>query len=209
MTVDAWLAEYGEASGKRLIYVHGDDMKGTSLTLLQARGIEAIQLEGAFDLHFIQFLEQKSEDVKWVRADAVLGDLLTRTEDSAGVVDADGRTLEQRVEERFREAIGEDGPPVKVVRLDTEDVSALLISGEEERRMAQWSSMWGQGMAMPEQRTLLVHRDHPLVSRALSETGEQGRDICRHIYDLARLSVGALPPDALPAFISRSQSLLL
>ncbi|MEB3298966.1 MAG: molecular chaperone HtpG [Candidatus Sericytochromatia bacterium] len=208
LSPEDWLERFGERTSGKLVYVMGDDLKSTTRTLLEAKGIEALQLEGPFDLHFIQFLEGKHADRKWVRADAILGDLLARTEGKTSVVDAEGKTREERVRELFHAALGEQAPEMKVVPLEAGEVSALMVSDEEGRRMQQFASMWGQDGRLSAPRTMLVNVDHPLVLRALERGGAEGQDICRHIHDLARLSVGELPPDNLAAFVRRAQDLI-
>ncbi|MBM3259026.1 MAG: molecular chaperone HtpG [Candidatus Sericytochromatia bacterium] len=203
-----WLGQYGEKTQGKLVYVLGEDLKGTTRSLLEDKGIHAVHLEGPFDVHFIQFLEGKNPERRWVRADAVLGDLLARETEDAGVVDAEGKTRDVRIAELFQGALGEAAPGVKVVSLDAAEVSALLVSDEEGRRMQQFASLWGQDDRAGQERTLLVNRDHPLVQRALDAQAETGQKLCRHVYDLARLAVGDLPPYDLQAFIKRAQDLI-
>lgn len=203
-----WLARYGDKTQGKIVYVLGEDLKGTTRSLLESKDIHAVHLEGPFDVHFIQFLEGKQPEQRWVRADAVLGDLLARESDDPGVVDANGLTRDDRIVARFRIALGEAAPEMKVVSLDAAEVSALLVSDEEARRLQQFASLWGQDERASGDRTLLLNRDHPLVQRALDAEEAAGVELSRHVYDLARLAVGDLPPYDLQAFIRRAQDLL-
>ena len=75
---------------------------------------------------------------------------------------------------------------------------------------------------LPDHHVLLVNRRHPLVegllklksgsvlvgSTGTSPTEALAKDLSRHIYDMARLSVGGLEPNELAGFQNRSSALM-
>ena len=75
---------------------------------------------------------------------------------------------------------------------------------------------------LPEHHVLLINKNHPLVSGLIKLksssiiTGKEeqspnevlSKDIARHLYDIARLSIGGLDPKSIADFQNRSSDLM-
>jgi molecular chaperone HtpG len=58
--------------------------------------------------------------------------------------------------------------------------------------------------------TLVLNANHPLVKYVLDhKEGENASLICEQLYDLASLSHGALSPERMTKFVSRSNEIML
>jgi molecular chaperone HtpG len=92
------------------------------------------------------------------------------------------------------------------------------------RRINDMGALMEQRLpGLPEHHVLLVNRRHPLVEGLLklsagavlttpggggSPTRQLATDLGRHIYEMARLSVGGLEPNQLAGFQQRSCDLM-
>lgn len=138
----------------------------------RAKGYDVLLLDGQLDIHFINHLEQKNADHKYLRVDADVIEKLIQKEDARS---SDWSEEEQNeVRPVFTsqlpkdngmflvnlEALGEDNDPVVVTR------------SEFMRRMKEMAAM-NPGMnfygAMGDQYTLVVNTDHSLVKKVLEE----------------------------------------
>ena len=75
---------------------------------------------------------------------------------------------------------------------------------------------------LPDHHVLLINKDHPLVQGLIklnsssiiigsgksSSNKELSEDIARHLYDIAKLSIGGMEPKALGEFQNRSSELM-
>jgi molecular chaperone HtpG len=102
--------------------------------------------------------------------------------------------------------------------------AALILLPEQMRRMNDLGALMEQRLpGLPEHHVLLVNRRHPLVEGLLnlssgailtgatggpSPTQQLADDLSRHIYEMARLSVGGLEPNQLAGFQARSTDLM-
>ncbi len=138
----------------------------------RAKGYDVLLLDGQLDTHFINHLEQKNADHKYLRVDS---DVLEKLIQKEEVRKTDWSEEEQNeVRPVFTsqlpkdngmflvnfEALGEDNDPVVVTR------------SEFMRRMKEMAAM-NPGMnfygAMGDQYTLVVNTDHSLVKKVLEE----------------------------------------
>ncbi|MDB5100245.1 MAG: molecular chaperone HtpG, partial [Cyanobacteria bacterium RYN_339] len=207
------LADYAERNNEkqkgRVYYAEAGDAQATYLQLFKAQGLEALLTHSVLDSHFIQFLEQKQPELRWTRVDAAVNEHLVETDESAKVVDAEGKTSDDRLKELVAAALHDDNLEVQVQALKTRDVSGLITQSEQERRMKEMSALWQKSIDLPSRKTLVLNSNSPVVQRLLSTTDAgQREDLASHIYDLARLAHEGLKGEELAKFIARSHRLI-
>ncbi len=208
-TLDEYLARNREKHPNHVYYVSAADQQATYLQLFKSEGMEALLLPSVLDTHFIHVMEGK-EDIRWSRVDSGVSDHLVEKSDASRIVDAQGKTLDDRVKERFEQALKEADLEIKVARLKSPDVPAIVVESEYERRFKELSASIGREIPHTGRRTLVVNSANPLVERALQAmTPDRSDDLCRHVLDLARLAHEGLQGEALAEFVARSQRLLL
>ncbi len=209
-TLDDYLARNKEKHPNQIYYASASDQQATYLQLFKEEGMEALLLPSLLDTHFIHFMESKDE-VRWSRVDSTVSDHLVDKSDHSRVVDAQGKTLDDKIQERFEKVLGNPGLAIKVARLKSADVPAIVVESEYSRRFKEMSAMMGRDLlAGPTPRTLVVNSASPLVERAMqAEDPARAEELMAHLYDLARLAHEGLQGDELTRFIARSQRLLL
>lgn len=208
--IDDYLERNKDKHPKEIYYASASDQQATYLQLFKEEGMEALLLPSLLDTHFIHFLESKGE-VRWSRVDSSVSDHLVDKSDHSRVVDAQGKTLDDRIQDRFEKALGMPGLTIKAARLKSADVPAIVVESEYSRRFKEMAAMMGQqATAGPTPRTLVVNSASPLVERVLQgDDPARSDELAAHLYDLARLAHEGLQGDELTRFIARSQRLLL
>lgn len=209
-TLDDYLARNKDRHPRQIYYASASDKQATYLQLFKQEGMEALLLPSLLDTHFIHFLESK-EDVRFNRVDSSISDHLVDKSDRSKIVDAQGKTLDDRLKERFEKALGIPNLTIKVARLKSADVPAIVVESEYSRRFKEMSALMGQVPAAgPTPRTLVVNSANPLVERVLQgDDPARSDELAQHLYDLARLAHEGLQGEELTRFIARSQRLLI
>ena len=156
----------------KVVFLYATDVKEqyTYMETAKGKGYDVLLMDGQLDTHFINHLEQKNSDHRFVRVDSDVIDKLIPKEETKEV------TLSHEEQEELRavftsqlpkeegmfmvnfEAMGENGDPVIVTR------------SEFMRRMKEMAAMNpGMGFygAMGDQYTLVVNTDHKLVNTIL------------------------------------------
>jgi molecular chaperone HtpG len=211
VTIPEYLVRNGEKAAGKVFYAEAGDAQATYLKLFEAEGLEAVYTYGLIDAHFIHYLESKDREVRWVRVDAAARDHLVATDDNAAkILDADGKTVDERLKAVAEAALVDKGVQIDVQSLKRDDVSGLITQNEQERRMNEMSAMWkGSGIDIPVRKTLLLNANSAVVKKLLDTPDPgQAKELAEHVYDLARLAHEGLQGDDLAAFIARSHKLL-
>lgn len=211
-TLKDYLERNRDRHKDKVFYVSDEKQQAQYIKLFRDQGMEAVILNALIDNHFIQFLEMKESGVKFLRIDSDLSDTLKDSE--AGEVSSDFR---QKLETMFKESLGDEKLKISVEALKAQTPAMILLS-EYPRRMQEMSRMFGMpGMdassMFPDERTLVLNRNSALIealTRMYDDSSKKDdvKLICQHVYDLAMLSHKQLEPDAMMAFVNRSNRLL-
>lgn len=148
----------------------------TYIETARAKGYDVLLMDGQLDTHFINHLEQKNNDHKYLRVDSDVIDKLIQKADARRSDLSEGEQEELRPVFSSQlpkdngmffvnfEALGEDSDPVVVTR------------SEFMRRMKEMAAM-NPGMGfygvMGDQYTLVVNTDHRLVKSVLEDEKQE------------------------------------
>lgn len=185
-------------------YVSDTVQQAQYIEMFKKQNIEAVILPAMIDSPFISFVESKNSDVKFKRIDSSLASSLTN----------ESKEKSEELTELFKKAIGDDKLKIEVVALKEEEVPAVLLVGEDGRRLQEMSRIYGSmGMPadmFPSDVTLSVNASSRLIE-LLTENKEDAQistAICKQIYDMARLAQAPLSGDSLSEFIKRSGDIM-
>ncbi|WP_292269021.1 molecular chaperone HtpG [Butyricimonas sp.] len=171
----------------KVVFLYATDEKEqyTYIEAAKGKGYDVLLMDGQLDTHFINHLEQKNAEHRFVRVDSDVIDKLIPKEDAKEVA------LSHEEQEELRavfssqlpkdggmfmvnfEAMGENGDPVIVTR------------SEFMRRMKDMAAMNpGMGFygAMGDQYTLVVNTDHKLVNDILENEKNEMQAKLEPIY---------------------------
>ena len=192
----------------KLYYVTDEVQQSQYINMFKEQGMDAVLLKHNIDSAFISHVEQKHEDVKFLRIDADVTESM-REEISEEELKEEKDTLT----EVFRKALGRENLEVKVEKLKNENISSMMTLSEENRRMQDMMKMYGMGGMDPSmfggQETLVLNANNKLVQYIFeNKDSEHVPMICGQLYDLAMLSHKQLAPEQMTKFIARSNEIL-
>ena len=201
-----------EPEKTRIFYVTDEVQQSQYINMFKAQGQDAIILTHNIDSAFITYLEQKHQEVQFLRIDADVHDSL-KDEVAEDEKEAFQKTAESLVE-IFRKELGNDKLEVKVEKLKDDKVASMAVLSEENRRMQEMMKMYGMSGMDPSmfgsQATLVLNANHPLVQFLVEHKRSKNVPvICKQLYDLAMLAHKPLNPEEMTAFISRSNEIMM
>ncbi len=210
-------SERGEDSNKEekktsIYYVTDEVQQSQYINMFKAQGQDAIILTHNIDSAFVTYLEQKHQDVQFLRIDADVHESL-KDEVAEDEKEAFQKTTDSLVE-IFRKELGNDKLDVKVEKLKDDKVASMAVLSEQERRMAEMMKMYGMSGMDPSmfgtQATLILNANHPLVQFLVEHKRSKNVPIiCKQLYDLAMLAHKPLSPEEMTAFVQRSNDIMM
>ncbi len=201
------LKEYGDRNykdDKKIIFYTSDPKRQAQMVkLYKDQDTDVVVLDTLIDNNFISFMEYGGkEGMTFKRVDASMEGLT-----EAGESDEDTR---KALEEKFRKALKQNDLTVKLEKFRTGELPAMITVEEQSRRFSEMAKQWGNGMAMPEQRALVLNAAHPLIEylKTADADSDMTEMVCNQVLDLAEMSRQTLDPERMVAFLSRSNKLL-
>lgn len=210
------LSEYKEKHAPiipdKIYYTSDQVQQAQYIQMLEAHQVDTVIMDHSIDNPFISLLESEKENTQFVRVDGDLTDLLKETTtDSEETLKAD----EEKITQAFRVALHMDQLKVKVESLKNDEVAGMIILDENNRRMQEMMKLYGMGgmdpNMFPSEETLVLNKKHPLIQYILtSDTTDSDLHnmVMAQVYDLAVMSHKPMTPEAMNAFIRRSNDLM-
>ena len=190
---------------KDVYYVSDEKQQAQYINMFKQQGLDALVLPTLIDTHFISFIEMKQNDIHFHRIDS---DLAAAGDDKASEEESD-----KALAEDVKKIIGDDSLKVEVRSLKDSEVPAVILLGEQSRRMQEMYRSYGQQMAgmadmFKEEYTFVLNKSNALIEKLESLGDEDKKLLTEHIYDLARISHSPLTGEQMTAFVERSNKLL-
>ncbi|MEE1356645.1 MAG: molecular chaperone HtpG [Clostridia bacterium] len=204
------LAEYLEAAKEKhegkVFYATNTTAQAQYISMLESEGILCAVFDKMIDTQFISMLESENENVKFMRVDSDISDILRAKE---------GGEENERLTALFRKVSANEKLSVKIEHLKDAKLPAMLILDEQSRRLDDMMKMYraaGEGMGadtFAPQATLLLNLDCPTVcSLDKQEPSDREKAVARQIYMLALLSQRGLSGEELKEFLASSYDIL-
>ena len=207
---DAGAAE-GEPEDKRKTIFYVTDMQQQSqyINLFREQGMNAVVLDHTIDNSFITQLEQRNQDYKFLRIDADLTENLVEE-----ASEEDLKAAQDALSALFKKACGKDNLTVKVEKFKNKDISSMLTVSEESRRMQEMMKMYNMYGMDPSMfggdETLVLNVDNDLVKYMFEHADVENVEMfAQQLYDLACLANKPLAPEAMTAFVARSNKIMM
>ena len=154
-------------------------------------------MPGLIDATFVQFLESKFSDVKFMSIDSVTPDSFKSEETGADA---------EKTKKLFAEFLPKD-TEIETQSLKSKEVPALVMIDEYARRMRMISAAMG-GTDFPDKKRLMINLNNPLIESLADMDKEKAEMVINQIYDLARMESEPLGAEDLEKFIKRSVEML-
>ncbi len=199
---------------KTVYYVTDVQQQSQYINMFREEGLDAVVLTHNIDQPFINQLESKMEDVKFMRIDADITDSskVEASEDDRKKTEKDEKTLTKL----FHKALSNDKLTIKLEALKNANISSVLTVSEESRRMQDMMKMYSMGGAMDmsmfgsEGETLVLNSNNDLVKFLLeNKKGDDAEMFASQLYDLAVLANRPLSAEAMTKFVARSNEIMM
>ena len=197
----------GEPKKDTVYYVTDEKQQSQYINMFKENGIDALIMTHNIDQPFISQLEYENKDVKFQRIDADLTDSFTEGGE-------DITALNDELSELFKKALGKEKLEVKVEKIKSEKISAMITLSEESRRMQDMMKMYRMSGMNDDMfaggEKLVLNANHPLVKYlGANKESEHTNMLCEQLYDLAMLAHKPLEPEAMTRFVERSNEIML
>ena len=205
LTLDEYLDGKEE---KDVYYVSDPQTQSQYINMFKNQGLNAVVLPSMMDTHFISLVEMKQTGVKFKRIDSAINDISDNTEK-----DDSTKEQEEKLIEKFKNEIKDDTLKIEVQSLKDDSIPAVILLGEQSRRMQEMYKAYGQQMAgmadmFHDEFTLVLNSNNSLIKKIDTLNNEDANLVIDHIYDLAKISHSPLPAEQMTKFIERSNKLL-
>lgn len=207
-----------------LIYLYSNNRQEqySYINIAKEKGYDVLLLDGQLDVHLAGMLEGKFEKSQFVRVDSDIVDNLIKKEELSDI------SLTEEEKEKLNSAFKSQLPSIDKAEF-TVDYKALaensqpiqITQSEYMRRMKEMAEMQ-TGMsfygAMPDQYTMVVNTNHPLIKEIMTSIEGKDKDstdkyasensTLKQLVDLALLSNNMLKGESLSNFIKRSTEIV-
>lgn len=201
-----YLEKNKETTPHKVFYVSDKNQQSQYIKMFKENDLSAVYLEHSIDNAFISHMERENSEVKFARIDSDIADTLKG--------ETTDKTHEEKLSELFKKALNKDTLKLTVENMKSKTIPSMILISEESRRMQEMMKMYnmgGMGMnPLGDEVTLVLNQNHPLIDTlSHKDLSEENRTLlCLHLYDLAMLANQTLSPDAMHAFLERSNKLL-
>ncbi|MBE5846781.1 MAG: molecular chaperone HtpG [Lachnospiraceae bacterium] len=203
-----------EKKEKIIYYVTDEQQQGQYIQMFRQAKMDAVILTHNIDQPFVSQLEAKNEGIKFMRIDADLTDTFKSKTSKKAQEELEKKAGE--IGDIFKKALKKDKLKVSVEKLKNKKIASMITLSEQTRRMQDMMKMYsmpGMGGDMfggDEGETLILNSAHPLVEYILEhQKGDNTKMICEQLYDLAKLQHAPLAPEAMAAFVARSNDIMM
>ncbi len=193
---------------KDVYYVSDPDTQSQYVNMFKNQGLNAFTLPSMMDTHFISLIEMKESGVKFKRIDSAINDISDTDEKDDSAKEHDDKLIE-----KFKNEINDETLKIEVQSLKDASVPAVILLGEQSRRMREMYRAYGQQMAgmadmFKDEFTLVLNSNNTLIQKLDTLSDEDANLMIDHVYDLAKISHSPLNADQMTKFIERSNKLL-
>ncbi|MCF8295603.1 MAG: molecular chaperone HtpG [Bacteroidales bacterium] len=158
---------------KVILYASDKTAQYSYMQAAKEKAYDVLIMDGQLDAHFINHMEQKAENVSFVRVDSNIVEKLIEKDDALAT------TLPQQEQDElsplFTANLENDKQnfSVQFEDLSEQDAPMIITQSEWMRRMKDMSAMSGGAYSfygeMPDSYTLVVNTAHPLIKKLIEE----------------------------------------
>ncbi len=192
----------------KYVFIYTNDPENHNLQIKAAKdkGYDVLWLSDVIDPHFIQMLEQKLEDVRFVRVDSESVEHLIDKDESLESV------LSEKDQEKVKtlfEKINDQSGVIELKALSPDAPPVSIIKPEFFRRMQDMQQLQGNPMGSMggmDFFNIVINTNHPLIAEKLLKMRkeEKKEGFAKYLVDLAMLSQNMLKGERMTDFVQRS-----
>jgi molecular chaperone HtpG len=209
VTIDEYLLAAKEKHEGKVYYTNDIGQQIQSISMLRNEGIDVAVFDLVVDAQYLAALEHYRSDVKFIRVDAGITDIMKEE------FPEEKPSLSDNVIETFKKVSADETLTVTLESLKNENVPAILSVSEESRRMQDMMKLYALGGdnmgAFPLEYTLTLNHSSPLCQKLLSminDSNTQSELFASYIFKLALLSHRKLSAAELNDFLADCYKIL-
>ena len=194
--------ENREPAKKNIYYATDANAQSYYISLFKSKGYEVLLCDTLVDSNYLQFLEDKNENIRFLRVDADFTDINA------------GGEADKSLEKLFKKAVGSDKLTVKFAALGENDAPALITVNEDSRRISDMMRVYRMGGSggsdFPLEEVLTVNTNSPLIKKLAEKSREKdlAEKMAKHIYMSALILSRRLSPSETTEYIQLNTELL-
>lgn len=193
----------------------GDEAVSHLYSLYKEKGIDVLLADFRLDPYLFNVLEGKESGVTFKRIDSEAHEHLVDKSREKSVLDAEGKTEAGKLADFYRRFIDPLKFEVEAKSLAKDQIPALVVMDENDRRMRDYFRMMqggkGEGVFPERKRTLVLNTNNHLVTalpKLESKDPSLVKELAEEVIDLSLLSQSELEPKALHQFTERTSLIL-
>jgi molecular chaperone HtpG len=180
--------------------------------MYKEKKIEILFASSPIDTALISFLEEKYS-CKFQRIDGSMDESLLDASREKTLLDADGKTEAGRIADFMRAALGKQDLEIEAKSLSSDQLPALLVLDENQRRMRDYMALTQGKSASPyhPKKTFIVNTNSKLIHQIAKLKERQpavAAEMAKGIYDLSLLSQREVEPGDIDRVISQQTQIL-
>lgn len=210
LTLNDCLKENEEAHKNQIFYVTDEQAQSQYINMFKNADMDAVFLNTTIDAPFIQLLETKVTDLKFLRIDNDLSDTFKEE-----VSEEDLKDITEKLTKTFKDALKNEALTVKVEKLKDASISSLITQDEQARRMQDMLRTYAMYGMSPDsfknqnRETLVLNANNELVQYILENPDTENTPVfCEQLYDLAKLMHAPLEAEQMTAFVARTNKIM-
>ena len=170
-----------------ILYVDDAIEKHSFLEAAKSKGYDVLEMTGQLDSHYINWYESKNEGARFVRVDSDIIEKLIQKSDELKM------SLSEAQQDLMRPVFESQMPEEETIHynisfepMSANEAPVVITQNEFLRRMKEMAKMSGGGMSqfygqMPDNFTITVNGNHPIVIDILSEVEKSYGDKLKSI----------------------------
>ena len=170
-----------------ILYVDDAIEKHSFLEAAKSKGYDVLEMNGQLDSHYINWYESKNEGARFVRVDSDIIEKLIQKSDELKM------SLSEAQQDLMRPVFESQMPEEETIHynisfepMSANEAPVVITQNEFLRRMKEMAKMSGGGMSqfygqMPDNFTITVNGNHPIVIDILSEVEKSYGDKLKSI----------------------------
>lgn len=197
----------------KLVYLYATNKEEQYSYIAKAKekGYDVLLLDTILDSHYVNLLERKFENTRFVRVDSDVVEKLIPKDDT--IPEKLSKEEQEKLKPIIEKELDKTKYTVMLESMEENDRPMVITQNEFMRRYKDMSMIGGGGMSfygeLPESYNLVVNINHPLIGEILNTDDEEHRkELVCQLTDLALLSNGLLKGEALTDFINRSVDII-
>ena len=165
---------------KTVIFLYATDKEAqySFIEAAKSKAYDVLILDSAFDAHFVNQLEQKNSDIRFMRVDSDTLDKLIRKEDAPKSSLTDSQKTD--ISAVFNSQTPKNTKMNFTVEFDSlsaEDLPVMVTQSEFMRRMKDMGKMGGPEASfynnLPDNLNLVVNENHPVVKELFQDVADK------------------------------------